>query len=219
MVDQQRVAILEQPAWRKDEISMLNLDEYVLLLSKPGVVHTTRPQCPFGAKPFKSTSFITYGVSVSDMGTQCSHSIKKWYRQGDASRIYARHPPSRGRHRYYLTTEEAFADTATPKRFVASGLVNYPALLTSFLAIKILTALRSAQPSSAIAAPKLQHCWENRAGKEQVIFLEKLKGLAEDKDLAAKKLAEDLAIGGLRDSLKAVGKLNVFARIWAGNGY
>ena len=132
MIEQKRIAMLEQPAWRKDEISMLNLDEFVLLLAQPGVNHSIRPQCPFGAKAFKSTSFITYGVSVEDMSTECCHTIKYWYRQGDASRIFARHPPSRGRHRYYLTEAEALADVATPKRFVATGLANYPALLSSF---------------------------------------------------------------------------------------
>ena len=37
--------------------------------------------------------------------------------------------------------------------------------------------------------------------------MEKLRGLAEDEALAAKQLAEDLAVGGLRDSLQSVDKL------------
>ena len=69
-------------------------------------------------------------------------------------------------------------------------------------------ALRSMPPSLAIAAPELQHRWENRTGKEQVIFMEKLKGLAVDEALAARQLAEDLAVGGLRDALQSIDKLS-----------
>ena len=170
MVDQKRVALLEQPEWRDEEVSMFNLDEYTALLKRPGVEHNARPQCPFGAKAFKSTSYLTYGVSITDMSTKCCHSIKHWFRQGDASHIYARHPPSRGRHTYYLTDAEALADQSTPKRFVATGLANYPALLSSFLAMKILAALRKAPTPVAIAAPKPQHCWDNRAGKIRLYF-------------------------------------------------
>ena len=99
MIKQRRIAILEQPAPRDNEISMLNLDEFLDIISQPGVEHTVRPQCPFGATAFKATSYLTFGVSLKDMGTQCTHSIKFWYRQGDADRINARHPPSRGRHK------------------------------------------------------------------------------------------------------------------------
>ena len=161
------MAILEQPALRDNppEISMLRLDEYMAILAKPGVILTTRPQCPFGATAYKATSFITYGICLEDMSSDCCHSIKACFRQGDAARIKARHPPSRGRHHYYLTEAEALADTTVPKRFVASGLANYPMLLTSYLANKMLIALRSMPPSSAVAAPLLQHRWENRTGK------------------------------------------------------
>ena len=143
MIKQRRIAILEQPALRvasadnprsANEISMLNLDEFLDIISQPGVEHTIRPQCPFGAMAYKATSYLTFGISLEDMGTQCTHSIKYWYRQGDADRINARHPPSRGRYKYYLTIAEAKADVTTPKRFVASGLANYPQLLSTFLA-------------------------------------------------------------------------------------
>ena len=132
MVKMNRVAVLEQPGWRKDEISMLNLNEFVLLLSLPGVLHSIRPQCPFGGKNFKATSFITFNVSVEDMSQLCCHSMKHWFRQGDGLRINARHPPSRGRHRYYLSVAEALADTSHTKRFVSTGLAHYPALLTTY---------------------------------------------------------------------------------------
>ena len=46
MISQQRVAVLEQPGWRKDEISMLNSDEFTKLLAMPGVNHTIRPNAP-----------------------------------------------------------------------------------------------------------------------------------------------------------------------------
>ena len=61
MIKLKRIAILEQPGWRKDEISMLNLDEFILLLAQPGVVHTIRPQCPFGAK-------VRVGLDGEDSG-------------------------------------------------------------------------------------------------------------------------------------------------------
>ena len=42
MIKQKRLAILEQPALRDNEISMLNLDEYSSIMSNPGVEHTIR---------------------------------------------------------------------------------------------------------------------------------------------------------------------------------
>ena len=141
------------------------------------------------------------------MSTVCSHIIKTLYRQGDASRIKARHPPSRGRHKYYLTESEALADITKPKRFVASGLANYPKLLSTFLATQLLMALRTTPSSSSISALIPQHHWDNRTGKEAVIFLEKLRGLAADEALAARQQAEDLAVGGLRDALQSFDKL------------
>ena len=142
------------------------------------------------------------------MSETCCHSIKDWFRQGDASGIKARRPPSRGRHRYYLSKDEALADQSIPRRVVASGLANYPKLLSTFLANKMLTALRSLQPPKAIPAPSPQHHWDNRTGKEQVIFLERLRGHAADEALAARQAAEDLAVGGLRDALQSIDKLS-----------
>ena len=84
MVTLHRLAVLEQPALRDNEISMLNLDEFIKNLAIPGVIHTVRPQCPFGATAFKGTSWVTFNISFEDMNTQCGHLLKNWYRQGDA---------------------------------------------------------------------------------------------------------------------------------------
>ena len=137
------------------------------------------------------------------MNTQCGHSLKNWYRQGDAQRIYARHPPSRGRHHYYLTIKAALDDQSPTTRFIATGLANYPSPLSTFIANKMSAALKALPPPRPVTPPPAQLSWGQRLGKERVIFTEKLRGNAEDEALAARQLAESLAVGGLRDALQS----------------
>jgi hypothetical protein len=103
---------------------------------------------------------------------------------------------------------------------VSKGLEHYTQLLTRYLAIKYLGAMRC---NSCINAPKPTSenqpastpDWESRLGKEKVIFRNKLKG----EDAAELKTLEDAAaIGGLRDTQWSVSKLPHLAQWGAHHG-
>jgi hypothetical protein len=137
------IGILEQPALRKGEVSMLLLDEFVALLRRPNVKHWIGAQCPFGANAAKLTSFISTGVSLDEFVASCQHVLRAWFPAGGGPRIYARHPPSRGTTRYFSTEEEAGANRQSDDKFVSTCLSAYPPLLNRYLAVKIQLAVAS----------------------------------------------------------------------------
>ena len=102
-----RSGILEQPAMRPNEISMLLLDEYVSLLTKPGVTHTIGTQWPFGALARKQTSLLAINISLDDFPTRCPHAVVPWYQATTGEVVHARHAPSKGTAQFFRTKLEA----------------------------------------------------------------------------------------------------------------
>ena len=141
MVDLHRPAVLEQPECRAGEISMLHLDEFVEVLNLARVEHLVAPQCRFGAKTAKPTSWVFHSVGLHDMPRCCDHSIRTWYRQGDAATVKSKHHPSKGTSRYYLCREQALKDDVPSSTFVSGQLAHYPELLAKFLAAKLKLAI------------------------------------------------------------------------------
>lgn len=107
----------------------------------------------------------------------------------------------------------ALLDQSPTKRFNATGLAHYPLLLSTYIADKMLAALKTLPPPKTVTPPPAQLGWGQRLGKERVLFTEKLRGNAEDEALAARQLAEDLAVGGLRDALQSVDKLSFLQNV------
>ena len=71
--------IFEAPACHGNQVSVLHLDEYVLLLSKPGAKHKKGVQWPFEALSSKPTSWVYFMVDLEDMPSVCPHPMRKWY--------------------------------------------------------------------------------------------------------------------------------------------
>ena len=91
----------------------------------------------------------------------------------------------------------------------------YPPLLERYLAVVLqLSILRPAQLSLTDAAPNSTEAAEaklNRARfsfKEQISWLEPLRGTIQPTD---KEAADNLAIGGLRNTAASVGRLHMVA--------
>ena len=69
--------IFEAPACHENQVSVLHFDEYVLLLSRPGVKHNKGVQCPFGALSPKPTSWVYFMVDLEEMPSNCPHPMQK----------------------------------------------------------------------------------------------------------------------------------------------
>jgi hypothetical protein len=142
--------IYETPAVRKGEVSMLRLDEFVALLSLPGVVHTIGIQCTFGGKSAKATSWVTCNVQFQDMPSVCPHPMVRWYSDTNGVVVMSRHCPTHGmetfsRHPPTLNTTDVAIPLVVPPassggRFISSALSAYPPLLNRYIVAKLVLA-------------------------------------------------------------------------------
>ena len=138
MIDQNRIAIIEQPAIRDGEASMYLLDEFVTLTAQ--MQHTRAVQCAFGAPASKLTSWMTFGVNLDDMSATCTHLPRPWYEEGTGTIVTAPHPPARGRRRFFGTLDEALSAIVPTTRFCTNRLAYYTPLLNRYLAFKLKLA-------------------------------------------------------------------------------
>ena len=113
-----RIRIVEQPAMRDREVSMLRLDEFARLMEDVRVTHTISTQCQFGAPSKKLTSWVPIGVEFTGLSAVCEHKPRKWYEATTATEVTAAHPPSRGRKQYYETREDALQSSGGAGQFV-----------------------------------------------------------------------------------------------------
>ena len=88
--------IFEAPWTTANEVSALNLDEFVILLAMDGVTKTLGYQCPFGAKSPKPTAWVTYGVDVSALPNRCTHPKRQWFNQRNGVVVTQSHAPTTG---------------------------------------------------------------------------------------------------------------------------
>ena len=215
--------IVEQPAMRHGEVSMLKLDEFKCLLQGQGIQHTIGPQCQFGASASKRTSWITHLINFSDMSPDCKHPRRTWYCEGTGAAVDGPHPPARGKLRHFKSIDEAVSARPAPTCYTTTALARYTPLLNKYLAIKIKLALsqlslapprRSLRASSTNSAVP-SNLWDQRTGREQVIFRQSLRGQPKPDE---KTTAERQAIGGLRDTAKSLKQLSVSAAFGKGLG-
>ena len=123
-----------------------HLDEYLLLLSKPGVKHIKGVQCPFGAHSSKLTSWVHFMVNFGDMPVACPHPTRNWFSDSINHRsTLARHAPTTGTCTYSLTpplamkrqlpsttitwrAQRGVSSTDKPARFTISTVSSLPRL-------------------------------------------------------------------------------------------
>ena len=79
---------------------MLHLDEYVDLLTLPGVHHTVGVQCAFEAESSKPTSWVYFKANLDDMPAKCKHGKRIWFSANDGSAVSKRHKPTTGTTEY-----------------------------------------------------------------------------------------------------------------------
>jgi hypothetical protein len=200
--------VLEQPALREGEVSMLNLDEFIAMRELPAVMHVIAPQCPSGANAAKLTSWATHLVSFSDMPTECKHLPRKWFAAGTGLETVGKHAPSTGTALYFSDITAALQQELTHPGFVTSSLSDYPPLLNQYIAAKVALAVGCSQPYKKLRTEVTQvkpDCWNKRLGKERVEFSTNLRG-SPAADTKAQE--ENQAVGGLRDVAKTASALS-----------
>ena len=213
MIRQRRIVVVEQPAASEGEISMLHLDEFLILLES--CQHTKAVQCPFGAASSKKTSWITSGVDFSSMISACPHAARPWYEAGSGAVMSQPHPPARGRTRYFKTFAEAIASVNPRAGYNTTELAYYTPLLNKYIALKVKLALSKRKHTLGQQINKLetardqrQSDWNERLGKEHVRFSQPLRGCPA---VDLKQVADAQAIGGLRDAAKSLRRLTTSA--------
>ena len=129
--------IFESPWTTDNEVSALNLDEFVSLLAMDGVVRTLGYQCPFGGMSPKPTSWVTFGVDLSAMPSRCPHPKLMWHNQRTGAVVNKPHAPTTGKDTYLTTmnpeTPWESKRMPGPAPWVAQQLEVYPPLLCLFL--------------------------------------------------------------------------------------
>ena len=213
MINLERIAVVEQPAVREGEVSMLLLDEFVQL--RKHMEHTKSVQCAFGADATKLTSWLTYGVKFTDMTAACQHAPRDWYEEGTGTKITKPHPPARGRRRFFSTISEALNAIKPTAQYVTTNLAYYTPLLNRYIALKFKLAcsrqsanLHSKPASQATQEHESVACnWNQRMGREAVHFSQPMRGTTVD----LKMDEERRAVGGLRDAANTLKKLTASA--------
>lgn len=101
-----RPFIIEQPLWKDDpsSVSMFNLDEFQELLQHQDVRHTILDQCMFDAKTTKPTSLLHYMID-KDPTVNCNRPKKMWTKPSAGERVWASHPPLKGKE-WYIDSRE-----------------------------------------------------------------------------------------------------------------
>ena len=128
--------IFEAPWATDNQVSALNLDEFVNLLAMHGVTKTKGFQCPFGGKSPKPSAWVSMGVELCSMPNGCPHPKRKWQNQRTGEVVHKPHAPTSGKDVYLLEnplTPWEPSKSSTSQPWAAHKLAAYPPLLNRFL--------------------------------------------------------------------------------------
>ena len=89
--------IMEQPHEREDQPSMFKLDEFKELEKHPDVRRSTLDQCRYGCQFEKKTDLLANFDVGPELKLLCNHPPKWWRVPWNGKRIWASHPPLRGK--------------------------------------------------------------------------------------------------------------------------
>ena len=185
-------ALVTTPAQKLESVSMLNLDEFQNDLSFDDVTHLVANQCDFGASSELLTSWLLFGFTMPQLKGKCTHQ-KRWV-VSTTTGIWelAKHTEKRGTEEVYFADEESKSKEHPP----------YPEAINRYIAECICTT--DPPILTPTTPPPPLNVWEQRAGKEKVVFSQSLRGGTEP----AKRDADNKqAVGGLRDAYGAILKL------------
>ncbi len=202
---QGRPWIFETPALKDGEVSVLRLDEFQRLLEATGVEHNIGVQCTFGALSPKPTSWVSYGVDLHDMPTECPHGKRTWFNDRTGVAVSSRHRPTAGRDTFSDTQRTRSATgTFVPTNYVSAQLAAYPDLLNRYLVAKLAAGIANAAAQPRMASPIMMNV-APRNFSEDIEWRQRLRGAVE---VDAKAEANHRAIGGMRNAAQALGKLH-----------
>ena len=205
--------IFEAPWASENEVSALNLDEFISLLAMDGVVKIRGVQCPFGGESSKPTAWVTFGVDLTSMPNSCPHQNRTWYNQRSGETVIKPHAPTKGKdvfllHRNPLAPRDR--PWPSPRPWVAEKLEVYPPLLCRFLVtamrIAVYKNLQWAKRKLTGEEPRKDCRFKYSHGfAEKILWRDPLRG---EIQATTKEEADDLAIGGLRDTAASVARLS-----------
>ena len=207
--------LFEAPWASEKQTSSLNLDEYQKLLALDGVNKQLGYQCPFGGLAPKPSAWVSYRMDLKDMPHSCPHSVRQWYNQRTGEMVSKRHAPSRGKDVFLLHRNSlAPRDRPWPKAYgpgqnwISEKLAAYPPLLNRYivaaLRIGIYNNGAATERGAGSTTPASRFCYSHGFA-ERIVWRDPLRGALTPTE---KEAADELAIGGLRDTAAAVGRLS-----------
>ena len=136
--------IVEQPAPREGQPSMVNLPKFRSLRSSPGVNEHIFSQCKLGQK-FRKDTIVLGRVSFEKWPGTCDHPSKEWIIPWNGKKHWGPHPPLRGKQ-LAIPIEQwdrSMLRRYEPKgEFLTKATAHYPALLNRIIAATIALAPR-----------------------------------------------------------------------------
>eukprot|EP00435_Cladocopium_sp_Y103_P055167 s446_g18.t1 len=129
--------MIEQPHGREGQTSMWNLDEMQKLRDKPGVRLYTFAQCRYGCKAEKLTDLLSNIPGLEEFTVLCNHPKQTWIMPWSGERIWAAHPPLRGRQWAIPESEwdpSMLRDSEPPGDYITRSCAAYPEALNKALA-------------------------------------------------------------------------------------
>ena len=172
--------IVEQPHGRPGKTSMWTLDEFVYLMELEDVYKYTFDQCRVGCRAQKKTDFISNIPGLDEFTVTCDHQPTMWVIPWSGERIYAPHPPLKGRQWAILEEEwdpSMLRDNEPPGEYITRSCAAYPAELNKALA----KALCRRRKQDVEPVPQEQEMGDSHDDKVKVQKLMPLRGHHDEK--------------------------------------
>ena len=153
--------ILEQPKEKQDKPSMFKMEEFKALEAMDGGERYSFAQCRFGCEFEKMTDLLSNVELGPEFKQKCNHPPKWWRVPWNGKRIWAPHPPLRGKQ---VAIEEHLWDPGMLRNrepqgeYITRQAAAYPAEMNRALASALAAAATRSPGASAegdkVTAPK-----------------------------------------------------------------
>lgn len=140
MMSLDRPAVVEQPAVRDVEVSMLRLDEFESIWQHTHTTHDWGTMCIWSPCCHKYIMAHASGV-LRRHGRECTHPMRNRYEEGSVRLVHRAHPPAQGTKKVSDTLEAAAHAARGDGHFCIKLLAYYPPLLNKFTALKLRLAI------------------------------------------------------------------------------
>ena len=153
--------LVEQPHWREGQTSMWTLDEFQELLGMEGVYRYTFAQCRFGCKAEKLTDLIGNIPDLHEFEVRCNHPCASWVIPWSGEKIWAPHPPLRGRQ--WAIPEHQWSpdmmEECEPKGdYITRSCAAYPKELNLALAKVLASRASEVRPETPPSEQVAEQC-------------------------------------------------------------